>query len=233
MLEWLILIGVLLVPVALVASMVFIVVWLTTRENKIREEERIALDIQKQEEAKWREPPGELILEIPVSKGMTLWGMLMASALLGFGITFCLMSPVTALVLGWWTSIAGLLSLRLLGRQFLINHPVVVITTECIQYRGWPFRCISWRNVIRASLRRVVMRGGVSVYLNLELNNEKELISQLGKSKGVLFRLQRLFGVSAFSIGLTPLQASPENVLAVAENQIRFHRQIGALAGPE
>lgn len=218
MLEGLILIGVLLVPVALVASMVLVVVWLTTRENKIRDETRIALETQ---------PPGELILEIPVSRGMTLLGMLMASALLGFGIAFCLMSPVTALVLGWWTSIVSLIYLVSLGRQFLINHPIVVVTTECIQYRGWPFRCISWRNVIRATLRRVVTRGGVSVYLNLELNNEKELTSQLSKFKGLIFRLNRLFGVSTFSIGLTPLKASPKKVLAVVEHQIRLHRQVG------
>ena len=232
MLEWLILIGVLLVPVALVASMVLIVVWLTTRENKIREEKRIALD-KGEEETKWNQPPGELILEIPVSKGTTLLGMLMASALLGFGIAFCLMSPVTALVLGWWTSIVGLIYLMSLGRQLLFNHPVVVVTTECIQYRGWPFRCISWTNVIRASLRRVVTVGGVSAYLNLELNNEKELTRKLSKGKGLIFRLNRLFGVSTFSIGLTPLKASPKNVLAVVENQIRFHRQVGPVAAPD
>ena len=207
--------------------MVLIVVWLTARENRIRDEKRIALETQGQEETKWNQPPGETILEIPVSKGMTLFGMLMASALLGFGVAFCLMSPVTALLLGWWTSIAGLIYLVSLGRQLLINHPIVVVTTECIQYRGWPFRCISWRNVIRASLRRVVTRGGVSVYLNLELNNEKQLTSQLSKLKGLVFRLQRLFGVSTFSIGLTPLKASPKNVLSIVENQIRFHRQVG------
>lgn len=227
MLEGLILIGVLLVPVALVTSMVLIVVWLTSRENKIREEKWIALEILGQEETKWNQLPGEMILEIPVSKGMTLLGMLMASALLGFGIAFCLMNPVTALVLGWWTSIVGLTYLVSLGRQFLINHPVVVVTTECIQYRGWPFRCISWRNVIGANLRRVATRGGVSVYLNLELNNEKELTSKLSKFKGRIFRLHRLFGVSTFSIGLTPLKASPQSVLAIVENQIRFHRQVG------
>lgn len=141
MLEGLItLIGVLLVPVALVTSMVLIVVWLTTRENKIREEKQIALESQGQEETKWNQPPGEIILEIPVSKGMTLFGMFMASALLGFGIAFCLISPVTTLVLGWWTSIVGLIFLFSLGRQLLIKHPIVVVTTECIQYRGWPFR---------------------------------------------------------------------------------------------
>ena len=228
MLEGLItLIGVLLVPVALVTSMVLVVVWLTTRENKIREEKQIALEIQGQEETKWNQPPGEMILEIPVSKGMTLFGMFMASALLGFGIAFCLISQVTALVLGWWTSIVGLIFLISLGRQFLIKHPIVVVTTECIQYSGWPFRCISWRNVIRASLRRVVTRGGISIYLNLELDNEKELTSKLSKFKGLLFRLNRFFGVSTFSIGLTPLKANPKNVLSIVENQIRFHRKVG------
>lgn len=220
-------IGVLLVPIALVTSMVLIVIWLTTRENRIREEKRIALEIQGQEETNWNHPPGEMILEIPVSKGMTLFGMLMASALLGFGIAFCLISPVTALVLGWWTCIVGLIFLVSLGRQLLVKHPIVVVTTECIQYRGWPFRCISWSNVIRTSLRRVATRGGISVYLNLELNNEKELTSKLSKFKGLLFRLNRLFGVSTFSIGLTPLKASPKNVLAIVENQIRFHRKVG------
>lgn len=220
-------IGVLLVPIALVTSLVLIVIWLTTRENRIREEKRIALEIQGQEETNWNHPPGEMILEIPVSKGMTLFGMLMASALLGFGIAFCLISPVTALVLGWWTCIVGLIFLVSLGRQLLVKHPIVVVTTECIQYRGWPFRCISWSNVIRASLRRVATRGGISVYLNLELNNEKELTSKLSKFKGLLFRLNRLFGVSTFSIGLTPLKASPKNILAIVENQIRFHRKVG------
>ena len=203
----------LLAPLAFMGAMVFGVVKLTHAENRKRRREELA----RQATSDSGEPqPEDVLLRVHISKGMTLWGLFLSICLTGFGLAFLYIDPVTALVIGWWSTLAGLALLYSLLKQLLITQPWVVLTTAFIEHAGWPFKRIPWSDIKAAHLCRLVS----STYLNFEVEDPSRYLRQMGWFGRNANRFNRMLGCSRIYINLTPLKVDPARILDLARQHI-------------
>lgn len=199
--------------------MVFGVVKLTDAENRRRRGEELAQ--QATSDSAWEPPPEDVLLRVHVSKGMTLLGLFMSISLIGFGLVFLFLDPVTALVLGWWSTLIGLAFLYILLKQLTITEPMVVLTTAYIEHTGWPFKRIPWADIRKSHVRRRVTKGGVSTCLSFEVEDHMRYLRQMNWFSRTANRLNRVFGCSPIYINLTPLKADPARILDLVQQHIR------------
>lgn len=204
----------LLAPLAFMGLMVFGVVKLTDAEN--RKHRREGLAQQKTSDSAWEPPPEDVLLQAHISKGMTLWGLFLSIGLVGFGLAFLFINPVTALVIGWWSTLIGLTFLYSLLKQLTITEPMVVLSTAYIEHAGWPFKRIPWSDIKKAHLCRLVS----STYLNLEVENHSRYLQQMGWFSRNANRLNRVLGCSPIYINLTPLKVDPAKVLDLVRQHV-------------
>lgn len=208
---------VLLTPIAFLALMVWGVVRLTNAENKKRAGHGYRNAVVAQADVELGKPRNEdMLLEIYISKGLTLYGIFLSIAMLGFGLAFLLLSPVTALVLGWWVCVLGLVFTAKMIRQLAIDTPMVILTTSYIEYAGWPFRRIPWKGIRNAYIRSLP----TATYLNFEVEEQQKLLQQMGWLKRNVHRLNRIFGGSPIQINLTPFKVDSSRVLEMVNHQI-------------
>lgn len=208
---------ILLTPIALLAFMVWGVVQLTNAENKSRAEQENRSVVVAQADVELGKSRNEdMLLEIYISKGMTLYGILLSIVMLGFGLVFFLLSPVTALVLGWWMCIFGLVFIVNMTRQLAIDTPAVILTTSYIEYVGWPFKRIPWREIRKSYIRRLP----TATYLNFEVVEQQKLLQQMSWLSRNVHRLNRIFGGAPIQINLTPFKIDSSRVLEMVNHQI-------------
>jgi len=202
------LIAVLLLPVGLIALMVYVLVRITNAENSRRNRKML-------EQAQLPDlSESNVRLRVFTSKGMTIYGMVLASIVLAFGIFTLLLHPVTALVIGWWVALVSALLLIKLTKQVLNSEPLLVLTDSYIENASWPYRRVNWKNVKRAHISRLLTAGVVAIYINLEVDNEKELLNGLGLFTKTFYRLSRLFGGSPIQINATALRIKPDELMS-------------------
>ena len=202
------LIAVVLLPVGLIALMVYMLVRMTNAEN-IRRNARTLEQMQLSDT-----PEASVRLKVFTSKGMTIYGMVLASVVLGFGIFTFLLHPVTALVIGWWAVLISSFFLYKLAKQLLNNGPLLVLTDSYIENASWPYKRIEWKNIRRVHKSRLLTAGVVAIYINLEVDNEKALLKGLGVFTRTLYRLNRLFGGSPIQINATALRIEPDELIS-------------------
>lgn len=209
----------LLAPIAFTGLMVYGVVRLTLAENKkLKREETARLTTP---ETVWQQPqPADVLLEIHISKGMTLWGLFLCVCLIGFGLAF-MSNPVTALVLGWWTTFGGLIMLFKLLGQLSRTRPMVVLTTSYIEHARWPFKRIPWCDIRGCYTRTIAGKGGVSTYLCIEVEDQNKYLRQMNWLNRSINKLNWLVGCSAIHFGVTPLKINPSELVRLIQEQIR------------
>lgn len=66
----------------------------------------------------------------------------------------------------------------------------------------------------RVHKTRLVTKGIVAIYINLEVDNEKALLMELGFFTRTLYRLNRLFGSSPIQIDATALRIEPDELIS-------------------
>jgi hypothetical protein len=207
----------LLTPIAFLTLIVWGVVQLTNAENK----KRAQLDFRNAGDAssdvKFGKPLNEdLLLEVHISKSMTLVGLFLSIAMLGFGLAFFLLNPVTALVLGWWLCILGLVFTVKMFRQLAIDTPTVTLTTAYIEHAGWPFKRIPWKEIKKS----YIIKLPTAIYLNFEVEDQQKLLQQMSWFIRNILRMNRIFGGSPIQINLTPLKVDSSRVLEIVKHQI-------------
>lgn len=107
-----------------------------------------------------------------------------------------------------------------LNGKLLINKtPMVVITDEQIECIQWPFKSIKWKNIDDATLTRMPVSGGYS--LNLDVNNQDQLLSQISPPRRLLWKLGRLFGFSPIAINLLGLRETPKELEEIVRGKLR------------
>lgn len=214
---------ILLAPIAFIGALVFLVVWLTNSENKKRNG-AVELDQPYLAEEEVAHSPAEVLLEVYFSKVVAFFGFLGALALLGFGVLFLLLDPVTALVLGWWATLLGMLFVITFLKQLMTDKPSVILTTKYLEHAGWPFRRIPWSEITQAYTRRV----STGVYLCLELADQPKWLKQMGLVSRNMNRLNRIFFCSPININVTPLKANAADILAMVNQQLGNTGHLGA-----
>lgn len=208
---------ILLTPIAFMILMVYGVVKLTNTENKKRAHQESGYLGNAQSVVEWESPRNEdLLLEVHISKRMALYGLFLSAAMLGFGVTFFLLHPVTALVLGWWMCLVGLVFIVNMIRQLGIDTPVVILTTSYIEYAGWPFKRIPWKDIKKSYIRRLP----TATYLNFEVVDQQKLLLKMGWLSRNIHRLNRIFGGSPIQINLTPLKVDSTRILDLVNQQM-------------
>lgn len=208
---------ILLTPIAFMVLMVYGVVKLTNTENQKRTHQETKYLGDARSVVEWEPPRNEdLLLEVHISKGMTLYGLFLSTAMLGFGVTFFLLHPVTALVLGWWMCLLGLVSIVNMVKQLAIDTPVVILTTSYIEYAGWPFKRIPWKDIKKSYIRRLPTAN----YLNFEVVYQQKLLLEMGWLSRNIHRLNWIFGGSPIQINLTPLKVDSTRILDLVNHQM-------------
>lgn len=92
-------------------------------------------------------PESSVRLKVFRSKGKTIYAIVLASVLLYVGVSLCLLSPVTALMIGWWCVLITSLFLYKFAKQLLSNGPELVLTDAYIENASWPYKRIQWKNI--------------------------------------------------------------------------------------
>lgn len=206
------LIAILLIPVVLIALMVYLVVSLTNAENKraaIAKANAISLT-----------PIGKVEIEIFRSFGMAIYGLILSLFLCGFGIFTFFLDPVAALVLGTPTLLAAIPFTFMGIKQLFDNEPNVVITDTHIECKQWPFRRIAWKEIKSVNRLRFMTAGAYAVYINLEVYDEKKVMTHMGSIKKIIYKLNRIFGGSPIAINLTSLKADSDLLLKMVQQHL-------------
>lgn len=120
---------------------------------------------------------------------------------------------------GLFLALYAIRNAYLIGKLLINKAPIVVITDEQIECIQWPFKSIKWKNIDNATLTRMPVSGGYS--LNLDVNNQEQLLSQISPPRRLLWKLGRLFGFSPIAINLLSLKETPKEVENIVRGKFR------------